>query len=260
MTDLAPAPAAFDVEPLELGAAAAAALLALHGLQPALADADGIALPPDEPTIVWSDLGADVRAVLVVSKAAVRQLQVGPPPADDLVDACAEPLAAIGATIGMIPQGPPAIGERRLARANKGEGAVGVLLLDDAGTHVCTVVLAGPVPEDDLAGQLPGAEPAPVHEFAPVPESASALAHTGLELLHDVSLGVTAELGRTQMLVKDVLSLAPGSVIELDRAAGSPVDVLVNGTLIARGEVVVIDEEFGIRITEVIGYVDGQSR
>jgi flagellar motor switch protein FliN/FliY len=59
------------------------------------------------------------------------------------------------------------------------------------------------------------------------------------------------------MLVKDVLSLAPGSVIELDRAAGSPVDVLVNGTLIARGEVVVVDEEFGIRITEVIGYVEG---
>jgi flagellar motor switch protein FliN/FliY len=55
------------------------------------------------------------------------------------------------------------------------------------------------------------------------------------------------------MTVRDLLSLTPGSVVELDRAAGSPVDVLVNGTLIARGEVVVIDEEFGIRISEIIG-------
>ena len=71
---------------------------------------------------------------------------------------------------------------------------------------------------------------------------------------------MTAELGRTRMLVRDVLGLAPGSVIELDRAAGSPVDVLVNGSLIARGEVVVIDEEFGIRITEVLGYSEGPGR
>jgi flagellar motor switch protein FliN/FliY len=71
-------------------------------------------------------------------------------------------------------------------------------------------------------------------------------------LLHDVEMGVTAELGRRRMSVRDLLSLTPGAVIELDRAAGSPVDVLVNGTLIARGEVVVIDEEFGIRISEIV--------
>ena len=66
-------------------------------------------------------------------------------------------------------------------------------------------------------------------------------------------MGVTAELGRRRMTVRDLLALTPGSVIELDRAAGSPIDVLVNGTLIARGEVVVIDEEFGIRISEIVG-------
>ena len=66
-------------------------------------------------------------------------------------------------------------------------------------------------------------------------------------------MGVTAELGRRRMTVRDLLSLTPGAVIELDRAAGSPVDVLVNGTLVARGEVVVIDEEFGVRISEIIG-------
>lgn len=75
-----------------------------------------------------------------------------------------------------------------------------------------------------------------------------------VELLNDVEMGVTAELGRTRMTVRELLSMQPGSIVELDRAAGSPVDLLVNGTLVARGEVVVIDEEFGVRITEIIGY------
>ncbi len=73
-----------------------------------------------------------------------------------------------------------------------------------------------------------------------------------LELLHNVEMAVTAELGRTKMTVRNLLSLTPGNVVELDRSAGSPVDLFVNGTLIARGEVVVIDEEFGIRISEII--------
>lgn len=71
-------------------------------------------------------------------------------------------------------------------------------------------------------------------------------------LLHDVELEVTAELGRTRMSVRELLALAPGAVIELDRAAGGPVDLLVNDRVIARGEVVVIDESFGIRITEIV--------
>jgi flagellar motor switch protein FliN/FliY len=66
-------------------------------------------------------------------------------------------------------------------------------------------------------------------------------------------MGISVELGRTRMTVQDVLGLAPGAVIELDRPAGAPVDVLVNGTLMARGEVVVVDEEFAVRVTEVVG-------
>jgi flagellar motor switch protein FliN/FliY len=72
-----------------------------------------------------------------------------------------------------------------------------------------------------------------------------------MALLLDVPLQVTVELGRTRMRIREVLDLAPGSIIELDRIAGEPVDVLVNGKQIARGEVVVINEEFGVRITEV---------
>ncbi|MDQ1520126.1 MAG: flagellar motor switch protein FliN [Actinomycetota bacterium] len=92
-----------------------------------------------------------------------------------------------------------------------------------------------------------------VHEFPTLHETEINLGDIRpLSLLHDVEMGVTAELGRRRMTVRDLLSLTPGAVIELDRAAGSPVDVLVNGTLIARGEVVVIDEEFGIRISEIV--------
>jgi flagellar motor switch protein FliN/FliY len=71
-------------------------------------------------------------------------------------------------------------------------------------------------------------------------------------------LSVVAELGRTRMTVADLLSLTPGSVVELDRAAGSPIDLLVNGTLIARGEVVVVDEEFGLRISEIVDGTEGR--
>jgi flagellar motor switch protein FliN len=92
-----------------------------------------------------------------------------------------------------------------------------------------------------------------LHEFTQISDGSSAFAASRpLAILKDVEMGVTAELGRRRMTVRDLLALTPGSVIELDRAAGAPVDVLVNGTLIARGEVVVIDEEFGIRIAEIV--------
>lgn len=73
-----------------------------------------------------------------------------------------------------------------------------------------------------------------------------------LDLLKHVDLKVTVELGRTQLPIRDVLPLMPGSIVELDRPAGEPVDVLVNGVLIAHGEIVVVDEKFGVRITEVL--------
>jgi len=73
-----------------------------------------------------------------------------------------------------------------------------------------------------------------------------------ISLIMDVPLQVTVELGRTQKLIKDILEFGPGSVIELDKLAGEPVDILVNGKPIAKGEVVVIDESFGVRITDII--------
>lgn len=75
---------------------------------------------------------------------------------------------------------------------------------------------------------------------------------SNLDLLKDVPIQVSVELGRTKILIKDLLALSSGSIIELDKLAGEPVDILVNGKLIAKGEVVVIDENFGVRITEII--------
>jgi flagellar motor switch protein FliN/FliY len=74
----------------------------------------------------------------------------------------------------------------------------------------------------------------------------------GLDLLRDVSMDVTAQIGSTRMTISELLALNEGAVVELDRAAGAPADLLVNGHLIARGEVVVIDENFALRITEIV--------
>jgi flagellar motor switch protein FliN/FliY len=74
-----------------------------------------------------------------------------------------------------------------------------------------------------------------------------------LSRLHDVPVELAVEVGRTKMTIREALALGPGSIVTLNRLAGEPVDLLVNGKPIARGEVVVIDEEFGLRVTEVLG-------
>jgi flagellar motor switch protein FliN/FliY len=74
----------------------------------------------------------------------------------------------------------------------------------------------------------------------------------GLELLMDIPLEISVELGRVKMLVKEVVELGTGSIVEIDKAAGEPVDVMVNGRVVAKGEVVVIEDNFGVRITEIL--------
>ena len=82
---------------------------------------------------------------------------------------------------------------------------------------------------------------------------------SGIELLGDVDLHVTVELGRTEMLVEDVLKLGEGSVVELDKLAGDPVDVYVNNRLVARGEVLVLNDNFCIRISEIVADLEEQA-
>ncbi len=73
-----------------------------------------------------------------------------------------------------------------------------------------------------------------------------------LDRLLDVPLNVDVELGRTRMTIQDLLALGPGSIIELDKVAGAPLDILVNDRLLARGEAVVLNDKFGIRITDIV--------
>jgi flagellar motor switch protein FliN/FliY len=101
------------------------------------------------------------------------------------------------------------------------------------------------------ASQTAGTSVHPV-QFQPFDTDGGPQGGTNLELLLDVSLRVSVELGRTDLAIKDVLALGPGSVVELDKLAGEPVDILVNDRLIAKGEVVVVDENFGVRVTDIV--------
>lgn len=108
------------------------------------------------------------------------------------------------------------------------------------------------LPEEQIDG-YPTDFQTEVHsaEFASL-ASSDAIDGSSIDLLLDVVLNVNVELGRSTMPIKDILALGPGSIVELDRIAGEPVDVFINSTLIARGEVVVVDEKFGVRVTEIV--------
>lgn len=82
---------------------------------------------------------------------------------------------------------------------------------------------------------------------------------SNIELLMDVSMRVTVELGRTRMQLAQILELQHGSVVELDRLAGDPVDIIVNDCMVARGEVVIVDDKFGVRITEMVSPKAGKA-
>lgn len=84
------------------------------------------------------------------------------------------------------------------------------------------------------------------------PDTAEALADLNLDVILDVPVALSLEVGRTRMPIRNLLQLNRGSVIELERGAGEPLDVYVNGTLVAHGEVVVINDRFGVRLTDVV--------
>lgn len=100
------------------------------------------------------------------------------------------------------------------------------------------------------AGDDVPTEPFAMPAFTPVAPGAAA--PTGMDLLSDVNLHVKIELGRTRMLVEDVLRLGEGSVVELDKLAGDPVDIYVNDRAVARGEVLVLNDNFCVRISEIL--------
>lgn len=121
--------------------------------------------------------------------------------------------------------------------------------------------------EDDwasaLAAQTAASQPAPgaipsaqnnsgASVFQPLNNNNGGIAKADIDLILDVPVQLTAELGHTRITIKNLLQLSQGSVVELDGLAGEPMDVLINGYLIAQGEVVVVNEKFGIRLTDII--------
>ncbi|KPA88696.1 MULTISPECIES: flagellar motor switch protein FliN [Pseudomonas] len=104
------------------------------------------------------------------------------------------------------------------------------------------------------AATAPGSNRLPMEEFGSMPRSQDPVTLDGpnLDVILDIPVSISMEVGSTDINIRNLLQLNQGSVIELDRLAGEPLDVLVNGTLIAHGEVVVVNEKFGIRLTDVI--------
>ena len=92
---------------------------------------------------------------------------------------------------------------------------------------------------------------------SPVVPASSGVSTGNLGRINNVEMALTVEIGRTRMSVRDVLGLEPGAVVELDRSAGAPADVLLNGRLIAHGEVVVVDQDYAVRITRILDVADG---
>ena len=113
---------------------------------------------------------------------------------------------------------------------------------------------------DDWAAAMAEQESAPPAAVRPAagmfeelrPEATAPAGGGRLEMILDIPVSLSVELGRTRIAIRDLLQLAQGSVVELDAMAGEPMDILVNGCLIAQGEVVVVNDKFGIRVTDII--------
>ncbi len=126
---------------------------------------------------------------------------------------------------------------------------------DEGDAEAAMMAMLEELPNEDLAGSpddIDFGASASKAEFQQLSEPAGNAEPQGIGLLMDVNLPVAIELGRTKMSIADILGLGPGSVVELNKLAGEPVDLLVNDKVVARGEVVVIDENFGVRITQLL--------
>lgn len=117
------------------------------------------------------------------------------------------------------------------------------------------IAATAPAPAAAVATPAPSPAPAPTSAmdsvFKPLANTAGSLG-TDIDLIMDVPVQLTVELGRTRLTIKNLLQLGQGSVVELDGLAGEPMDIYVNGYLIAQGEVVVVEDKYGIRLTDII--------
>ena len=193
--------------------------------------------------------------LIAVERALTDALQNSPLGALDVSAALAPALAAAAAAAGPVLAGPgqPLESATALEALLGKPGAWVVPLLHQGAVRalVGIVVAVEPGPTSLNAPHYPSQEELRAGATATRPAPRTAI-RNGLDLLRDVNMDVTAQIGSTRMTISELLALNEGAVVELDRAAGAPADLLVNGHLIARGEVVVIDENFALRITEIV--------
>ena len=222
-----------------IAAAVVAAAQAAATLLPAAAelvagdpigDPEALHLPPQAAAAVTARLTGEVSGdvVLVLSAEVVSALDNSPVGRMDVAAALRPALEAAAATLGRV----------RIASERVEEPVAALDGMRDKGMFVAVPLMAGVEHQATFALQV----------TLPTTQTQRG----SLDLLRHVAMEVTVEIGRTRMTVQELLSLHPGEVVELDRAASAPADLLVNGTLIARGEVVVVDEDFGLRISEIV--------
>ncbi|KAA8984240.1 flagellar motor switch protein FliN [Halospina sp. K52047b] len=139
--------------------------------------------------------------------------------------------------------------EQAMGDAGEGEASGGE---DDRGDEwAAAMAEAGGSGEGGASGRSEDVRQAPMQDFTHEPEPGGEQ-HPDLDVILDIPVTISMEVGNTSIPIRNLLQLNQGSVIELDRLAGEPLDVLVNGMLIAHGEVVMVNEKFGIRLTDVI--------
>ncbi|GIF11065.1 flagellar motor switch protein FliN [Actinoplanes teichomyceticus] len=246
---------AITVPQLSLARNAAEAALAVLPTSRALVAGDPVI--PDAGTMIAGQAvtarfsgAASGEVVVVVGQDLADALRESPLGELDLTAAVRPALEAASRVFGPVVLDPGQVMEPQVALSALAakDGAVAIPLRDDQEVRAVLAMALSPWPGEDpvLAAAAGGGG---VAQRAPSMMSSRS---GGLDMLYDVEMEVSAELGRTRMSVRELLSLTPGAIVELDRAAGSPADLLVNGRLIARGEVVVVDENFGIRITEIV--------
>lgn len=201
-------------------------------------------LPEGQAVTAKFSGAASGEVVVVVGQDLADALKESPLGELDLTAAVRPALEAASRVFGPVVLDPGVVMEPGVALSALAakDDAVVVPLVEGEDVRAVLALTLSPWPSEE-GGQVDVARPA---------TPTQAMVRGGLDMLHDVEMEVSAELGRTRMSVRELLSLSPGAIVELDRAAGSPADLLVNGRLIARGEVVVVDENFGIRITEIV--------
>jgi len=196
----------------------------------------------DSPTLRQEDIEELLRQAQMAAGLAPETTPVGPAPApqpaadDSVADTEAAAAGTSAATATMSP--PP----MQRASASTGVGDDIQYLLAQAEQAIASV-------DEPIDPAIEKLQPFEFKDFAGSPPSGE---KATLELLKDVDLNLRIELGRTQMFLEDVLKLKRGSVVTLDKLAGDPVDVYVNGRMVARGEVLVLNDNFCVRVTELL--------